>query len=306
MKIKELFSFSSRTSSVGNLEMTKKDFIAKYVIGDQIGKGGFGEVYNGVRKKDGLKVAIKKVYKDTRVKEDKNKNIPLEVALMEQVSDVPGVIKFLDYFDMSDCFYIVMERFNSMDLFDFITDHGPLPENIARDMFKQLVDTVMDCHKKGMIHRDIKDENILVNLNTHKIKLIDFGSGTFYESSDKIYTEYQGTRVYSPPEWVGGCHSYTAEGLTVWSLGVLLYDMVYGDIPFHNDDQILTAKLVWCPHLPLSSQLKNLISDCLSVCPYKRLNLQQVASHPWLSSASKERQSCSRISNSSLSSSLNC
>merc|ERR1712121_375623 len=175
MKLKDLLSFSSRSSSVGNLEQSKKDFSSQYVMKEQIGKGGFGVVFAGVRKKDGLKVVPKNV---NTIQTDYN-IIPLEVALMEQVSNVPGVIKFIDYFDMGDSFYIVMERFNSKDLFDFISEHGPLSESMARDLFKQLLETVRDCHKKGVVHRDIKDENILVDLKTLKIKLIDFGSGTF-------------------------------------------------------------------------------------------------------------------------------
>ena len=94
---------------------------------------------------------------------------------MQQVKDVSGVIKLLDYFDTPDSFYVVMERFNSKNLFDFITEQGPLPEHLVRDLFMQLVDTVIKCHEKGVVHRDIKDENILIDINTFKIKLIDLG-----------------------------------------------------------------------------------------------------------------------------------
>ena len=73
-----------------------------------------------------------------------------------------------------------------------------------------------------------------VGLNTLKIKLIDFGSGAFIEN--RAYTEYQGTRFYSPPEWINYC-VYSPEGLTVWSLGILLYDILCGDIPFYNEKE---------------------------------------------------------------------
>lgn len=224
-------------------------------------------------------MAVKEVPKNLNTVENNN-SIPLEVALMEQVNNVPGVIKFIDYFDMADSFYIVMERFNSKDLFDFISEQGPLPESLARDLFKQLLDTVSACHQLGVVHRDIKDENILVDLNTFKIKLIDFGSGTFHEG-DKTYTEFQGTRVYSPPEWIGS-RSYKAEGLTVWSLGILLYDLVCGDIPFECDEHILSASPTWYPQLRLSHEVRSLISGCLSACPHQRLTLGEVANHPWL------------------------
>merc|ERR1712083_169254 len=271
MKLKQLFSFSSRSSSSGSLEQGKKDFHAQYMVKEQLGKGGFGVVYSAVRRCDGLEVAVKEVNKDERVVVG-NGNLPLEVALMQQLQDVPGVIRFIDYFDMQTCFYIVMERFHSKDLFDFISEQGPLPEALAKEIFRQLLTTLVSCHQKGVLHRDIKDENIL-------IKLIDFGSGCFLE--DRVYHEFQGTRVYSPPEWVNS-RAYRPEGLTVWSLGVLLYDMVCGDVPFECDAQISRAQLTWFPQLKLSEEVKSLITGGLKVNTEERLTLADLANHPWL------------------------
>merc|ERR1711868_196488 len=276
--LSELLSLSSWNSTTGRLELGKKDFHAKYLVKEQLGKGGFGVVYSAVRRSDGLEVAVKEVNKDERVGVGDN-NMPLEVALMQQLQDVPGVIRFIDYFDMQTCFYIVMERFHSKDLFDFISEQGPLPEALAKDIFRQLLTTLVSCHQKGVVHRDIKDENILIDLNTFKIKLIDFGSGCFLE--DRVYREFQGTRVYSPPEWVNS-RAYRPEGLTIWSLGVLLYDMVCGDVPFESDAQISRAHLTWFPQLKLSEEVKSLISGCLKVDTSERLTLAEIAAHPWL------------------------
>merc|ERR1712158_291767 len=147
------------------------------------------------------------------------------------------------------------------------------------DIFRQLLTTLVSCHQKGVVHRDIKDENILIDLNTFKIKLIDFGSGCFLE--DRVYREFQGTRVYSPPEWINS-RAYRPEGLTVWSLGVLLYDMVCGDVPFESDAQISRAHLTWFPQLKLSEEVKSLITGCLKVNTEERLTLADVVDHPWL------------------------
>merc|ERR1712126_465557 len=277
--LRELFSFSSRSSRSGRLEQGRKEFFSEYTLGDQIGKGGFGLVFHGVRCKDGLEVAVKEISKDEKVVVTED-NLPLEVALMQHLQDVPGVIRIIDYFDMQDTFYIVMERFNSKDLFDFITERGPLPEPLAKDIFKQVVNTVTCCHKKGVVHRDIKDENILIDLNTLKIKLIDFGSGAFMEN--KMYREFQGTRVYSPPEWIN-YRVYTPEALTVWSLGILLYDILCGDVPFECDQHITRANLTWFPQLKLSDDAKSLIKACLTVDPHQRISLAQLANSPWLS-----------------------
>jgi len=234
-------------------------------------------VFAGFRRSDGLPVAVKIVPKSSEAKYD---DVPLEVALMQQVEGVPGVIKLLDYFSFGGSFYIVMERFNSTDLFDFITENKNLSEDHARHIFIQVVDTVIGCHEKGVLHRDIKDENILVDLKTMNVKLIDFGSATLFKPG-KEYQSFQGTRVYSPPEWISG-RSYKGEALTVWSLGVLLYDMLCGDIPFETDQQILDANLVWFPQLRLSEEVKTLISECLTIEGENRPTLLQIKENPWL------------------------
>merc|ERR1712113_878628 len=248
-----------------------------------LGKGGFGRVFSAVRLSDGLEVAVKEVIKDTRYQDD-NKvqtDIPTEVALMQQVQNIPGVIRILDYIDDTDSYYIVIERINSKDLFDFITEEGPLPERFASKMFSDIVKTVINCRDCGVLHRDIKDENILVDLNTFNIKLIDFGSGCehdYQEEPDKVFKEFRGTRVYSPPEWILD-GEYQADKLTVWSLGILLYDMLCGDIPYTTDQEICSGKLVWPAQLSLSQSARDLIARCLTLDPRKRITLDSLLSH---------------------------
>ena len=97
----------------------------------------------------------------------------------------------LDYFEDSAHFYIVMEKPEKyIDLFDYITQKGVVSERSARFLFRQILESIQYCHAMGVVHRDVKDENILIDLNNHHIKLIDFGSGTFY--TDDLYTEYEG------------------------------------------------------------------------------------------------------------------
>merc|ERR1712032_521532 len=271
--LSELLNLSSWNSTTGSLELGKKDFHAKYTVKEQLGKGGFGVVYSAVRRSDGLEVAVKEVSKDEKVMLGSD-NMPLEVALMQQLQDVPGVIKLIDYFEMNHCYFIVMERFQCKDLFDFISEQGPLPETLAKDLFKQILQTIMDCHKRGIVHRDIKDENILIDLKTFRTKVIDFGSGAYIE--DKVYHRFQGTRVYSPPEWIES-RAYRPEGLTVWSLGILLYDMVCGDVPFESDGQISRAHLTWFPQLKLNEEVKSLIASCLKVNTEENALFQQIS-----------------------------
>jgi len=272
----------------------KKEFYEKYTTtGNLLGKGGNGSVYAGYRNSDHFPVAIKVVGKKRLVRgtvNQKNVEIPIEVALMTKARHIKGVIKLIDYSELpGDCFALVMERKvndindKSKDLFDFITDRHrekELNEELARKIFRQIAETVSDLKKLDILHGDIKDENILINTQTHDIKLIDFGAGT-KSIEDKFYTTFCGTRIYAPPEWIKH-RWYTASGLNVWSLGVLLYNLLCGDIPFKTENDTIDGKVSFPPILNLSDSVKDLIRGCLTVSTQDRFNLQDVLNHPWL------------------------
>lgn len=273
--------------------ISRIDFDRKYTTCSLLGKGGFGAVYAGYRNSDHFPVAIKVISKNRVLKSTSN-NIPIEVALMQMTNHIDGVIKLMEYFELPDCFMLILERMltttkgneniqttctNVKDLFDFISDNGPLKEDLARHIFKQVVHTITDIHQAGVIHRDIKDENILIDCQSKKVKIIDFGSGA--KLQEDIYTDFDGTRVYSPPEWIK-FRRYRADGLTVWSLGILLYDMVCGDIPFETDNQIKRAQIYFKPSLGLSESVKDLIESCLTISTTDRISLAAIQSHPWL------------------------
>ena len=249
-----------------------------YNIKELIGTGGFGTVSLAVRSEDGMEVAIKQVPKG-KLPLHAHMDPPLEVALLRHLQDVPGIVKLIDYCGTEDSYYIIMERFGKGDLFDFIDEQGPLPEPTARTIFKQVVNTVSSCYEKGVVHRDLKDENILIDPTTLNIKLIDFGTGAFMGKD--MDGEFQGTRVYSPPEWISH-RTYTPENLTVWSLGILLYNMLCGDVPFEHDQHIVECNLSWVPELNLSLEAKSLIHGCLTVDTNLRLPIAKVLNSPWL------------------------
>ena len=111
---------------------------------------------------------------------------------------------------------------------------------------------------------------------TSEVNIVDFGSGLFLHDGD--YDQYLGTREYSPPEWVRN-RRFTADGLTVWSLGVLLYDLLQGDIPFVTDEDILYKDVNVDD---ISQEAKSLIMGCLQRQEHSRLTLQDVLNHPWV------------------------
>ncbi|XP_032936994.1 LOW QUALITY PROTEIN: serine/threonine-protein kinase pim-1-like [Catharus ustulatus] len=272
-------SADGRVSPAGQAQEALQE---RYRLGSLLGRGGFGSVFSGTRLADGAPVAIKCVPRDRIHRWGELPNgtrAPLEIVLLDKVSTgFRGVIQLLEWFELPSCFLLVLERpERCQDLFHFIVARGFLPEEEARGLFRQVLEAVQHCSSCGVLHRDIKPGNILIDLATGQIKLIDFGCGTFLQ--DTVYTQFAGTLSYSPPEWTH-LKCYHGKAATIWSLGILLYQMVCGKHPFKRGQDIIWGQLKFPQRL--SQECQDVISWCLSMRSLDRPSVEDLFYDPWL------------------------
>ena len=152
-----------------------------YKTTERLGSGGYGSVYSGTRICDGKPVAIKIVKKNkiNNWTSYNGQNVPMEAYLNLQLNSVDGAAKMLDYYEMStSCVFVFEKPQESMDLFDYITKENKLSEPKSRHFMVQVIDTLVECQSQGVLHRDIKDENLVIDLVRNQVKLIDFSSGS--------------------------------------------------------------------------------------------------------------------------------
>ncbi|KAI9140293.1 kinase-like domain-containing protein [Paraphysoderma sedebokerense] len=170
-------------------------------------------------------------------------------------------------------------RRHSMDLFECIETHSKISEKLARKIFVQVADAVRFLGHHGVVHRDLKDENVVIDQNYH-VKLIDFGSAAFVPKSGRLFDRFAGTLQYCPPEVLKG-EKYRGPEQEVWALGVLLYTILFGEAPFADPIQAMQSDFLK-PRFKVSQDCMDLLNWMLQKHPRNRANIDQVMSHPWV------------------------
>ena len=168
-----------------------------------------------------------------------SRKVPPEIYYHIRATGTEGVCPILDWYERRTSWVLVLKRNpHSIDLFELSSKYGALGEDAARIIIKQVVETSIKLLNKRVFHRDLKDENILVDTRTLETQLIDFGCATYYHK-DKCYDELMGTPEFFPPEYYT-TQNYKAQTSTTWTVGVLMYILLVGDIPFESEKQIVS------------------------------------------------------------------
>ncbi|KAI9646212.1 serine/threonine protein kinase [Ciborinia camelliae] len=265
-----------------------KKCIDDFIILEEMGQGAYGQVKLARYKKNGnSKVILKYVTKkrilvDTWTRDRRLGTVPLEIHVLDYLRrdglQHPNIVEMSDFFEDSVNYYIEMvpHGYPGMDLFDYIELRVTMDEQECRSIFMQVTHAIHHLHTKALVvHRDIKDENIIIN-GEGNIKLIDFGSAAYIKSGP--FDVFVGTIDYAAPEVLSG-KPYPGKPQDVWALGILLYTIVYKENPFYSIDEIMDRDLR-VPYV-MSEESIDLIRGMLNRDVDLRLTIEQVMEHPW-------------------------
>jgi len=266
------------------MSLTQDQFLTKYdLTASVLGQGYFAVVKVGILKVTGDKVAIKFVNKKLV---EKPENLKTETSLLQMV-DHPNIVKLIDICDTKDTLFIIMELMEGGELYDEIVKRKHFTEKDASFIMYQLFLALEYLHKKGIVHRDLKLENLLIKKHgSLEIKLADFGLSKVY-TGEALQTAC-GTPYYVAPEILNG-EGYDHK-IDTWAAGVLLYVLLSGRLPFSGDSDvelfraILETELVWKkPQFDtVSPEAKDLITKLITKDPSKRFDATQSLQHVFL------------------------
>ncbi|XP_010770761.1 NUAK family SNF1-like kinase 1 [Notothenia coriiceps] len=253
----------------------------RYEVMETLGKGTYGKVKKAVERASLKTVAIKSIRKE-RITDDLDRiHIQREIEITSSLRHA-NIIRFHEVFESRDKIVIVMEFASRGELYDYIQERRRLPETEARGIFRQITSAVHYCHKNGVVHRDLKLENILLDQDFN-VKLADFGLSNHFQRGTLLQT-YCGSPLYAAPEIVNGL-PYQGPEVDCWALGVLLYALVYSSMPFNGashctlTDQISQGRYSR-PNPP--SDACALIDWLLTVRVDERATIEDVANHWWV------------------------
>ncbi|CAD5222341.1 unnamed protein product [Bursaphelenchus xylophilus] len=259
--------------------------IAYYKLNEEIGDGKFSRVKVGEHSITEDKVAVKIVEK-ARIEQRRHHVFKREIRMLDSCHH-PNICRLLEYIDTYNQLYIIMELARGQNLQRFVNHSGPLKELLVRKLFIQVVSAVHHLHSKNIAHRDIKADNIVIDPQTERIKLVDFGFACFSDD-DTFSTTFCGSPPYAAPELFSS-RKYRAKPVDIWALGCLFYFMYCGTMPFAGRSMFeLKAAIRYGKYVvPRNATVyvKRLLKGTLNLNPMDRFTIQRVMNCSWLSHA---------------------
>ncbi|KAI2805142.1 MAP microtubule affinity-regulating kinase 1 [Blomia tropicalis] len=274
-------AISSNIRSNARLARNEEPQIGRYRLLKTIGKGNFAKVKLAKHLPTAKEVAIKIIDK-TQLNQSSLQKLFREVRIMKML-DHPNIVKLYQVIETEKTLYLVMEYASGGEVFDYLVSHGRMKEKEARAKFRQIVSAVQYCHQKRIIHRDLKAENLLLDSEMN-IKIADFGFSNEFVPGEKLDT-FCGSPPYAAPELFQG-KKYDGPEVDVWSLGVILYTLVSGSLPFDGAnlkelrDRVLRGKY----RIPfyMTTECENLLKKFLVLNPAKRASLETIMKDKWM------------------------
>ncbi|XP_074078808.1 serine/threonine-protein kinase MARK1 isoform X4 [Macrotis lagotis] len=263
--------------------------IGNYRLLKTIGKGNFAKVKLARHILTGREVAVKIIDK-TQLNPTSLQKLFREVRIMK-ILNHPNIVKLFEVIETEKTLYLVMEYASGGEVFDYLVAHGRMKEKEARAKFRQIVSAVQYCHQKCIVHRDLKAENLLLDGDMN-IKIADFGFSNEFTIGNKLDT-FCGSPPYAAPELFQG-KKYDGPEVDVWSLGVILYTLVSGSLPFDGQnlkelrERVLRGKY----RIPfyMSTDCENLLKKLLVLNPIKRGSLEQIMKDRWMNVGHEEEE----------------
>ncbi|XP_024897896.1 MAP/microtubule affinity-regulating kinase 3 [Pteropus alecto] len=261
--------------------------IGNYRLLKTIGKGNFAKVKLARHILTGREVAIKIIDK-TQLNPTSLQKLFREVRIMK-ILNHPNIVKLFEVIETDKTLYLIMEYASGGEVFDYLVAHGRMKEKEARAKFRQIVSAVQYCHQKRIVHRDLKAENLLLDADMN-IKIADFGFSNEFTVGSKLDT-FCGSPPYAAPELFQG-KKYDGPEVDVWSLGVILYTLVSGSLPFDGQnlkelrERVLRGKY----RIPfyMSTDCENLLKRFLVLNPIKRGTLEVIMKDRWINAGHEE------------------
>ncbi|TPX48695.1 hypothetical protein SeLEV6574_g01893 [Synchytrium endobioticum] len=272
-------SFVTEDSKQGPMP---ESIVGSYRLERTIGQGTYGKVKIATNIHTDEKAAVKLIEKATIHSPKQVARLQREIRFLKLLYH-PHIVKVHEVVETPDFIYIIMEYAAGGELFDYIVSHKRVKEKEARTFFRMVLSAVDYCHQNSVIHRDLKPENLLLD-DQKCIKIIDFGFGNNF-TTDGLLDTFCGSPFYAAPEMILG-KKYEGPEVDMWSLGVILFALLCGHLPFDDDNmkelyKKIAAGTYTCPD-HLAPAAKHLIARCITVDPKRRATLQEVLSHPWV------------------------